>query len=417
MVKPMMQENDLIEASECETPEIEVSRYVGLFENVWNELPAWFPPFDISYTIKEKKICEKEIKKFFDSLYKENRIEGNDCSGREKLRLKYTDAIRSFMSRRLKFNDADLTLLFENGFMEASSGFIDMARAFDPEVSDGEILQAIRNVWAMNWVQLLLKLPVKLTPSIFAYSMLYPYTDNFLDDPEMTKEEKMEFNSRLSLRLSGKIIGASTPNETIVYRLIEMIEEKYDRTLFPKVFESLIAIHNAQIKSLSLASGTLKVSDSCILKISIEKGGTSVLADGYLAAGNLTGEEEEFLFGYGAFLQLVDDQQDITDDYKKGFATLFTNARSGMERDFLSNRTYSLGDYVLNLLPNTSDTEIISRIMQRMNQLMIIDSVARASNFYSESFIKQIQQFSPFNYSFYENSKNSFLQSNSLFAS
>ena len=45
-----------------------------------------------------------------------------------------------------------------------------------------EIGQAMRNVWIMNISQVLLNVEVKFTNAIFAYSMLYPYTDNILDD-------------------------------------------------------------------------------------------------------------------------------------------------------------------------------------------------------------------------------------------
>ncbi len=35
----------------------------------------------------------------------------------------------------------------------------------------------------LDVLQLLLGIPVRVTPAIFAYSMLYPYGDNCLDDP------------------------------------------------------------------------------------------------------------------------------------------------------------------------------------------------------------------------------------------
>lgn len=43
------------------------------------------------------------------------------------------------------------------------------------------------------------------------------------------------------------------------------------------------------------------------LTVYLAKGGASVLADGYLVAGKLTKDQEYFLFGYGAYLQLLDD--------------------------------------------------------------------------------------------------------------
>ena len=39
----------------------------------------------------------------------------------------------------------------------------------------------MRNVWIGNNLQMLLGVPVCLTQGLFAYSMLYPVTDNVLD--------------------------------------------------------------------------------------------------------------------------------------------------------------------------------------------------------------------------------------------
>ena len=61
----------------------------------------------------------------------------------------------------------------------------------------------MRNVWIMNGVQLMADVPVKITPSVFAYSMIYPYSDNFLDDPNVTEEEKQAFSKRFNQRLHG----------------------------------------------------------------------------------------------------------------------------------------------------------------------------------------------------------------------
>jgi hypothetical protein len=66
--------------------------------------------------------------------------------------------------------------------------------------------------------------------------------------------------------------------------------------------------------------------DSAILTISFEKGGSSVLADLYLVCGRASPQQERFAFGYGVFLQLLDDLQDVDADGAAGHQTLFTRA-------------------------------------------------------------------------------------------
>ncbi len=46
-------------------------------------------------------------------------------------------------------------------------------------------------------------LPQNVLPPFFGYSMLYPFTDNFLDDPSHTEEEKIHYNKLIHHRISG----------------------------------------------------------------------------------------------------------------------------------------------------------------------------------------------------------------------
>lgn len=69
--------------------------------------------------------------------------------------------------------------------------------------------------------------------------VLYPYTDNLIDDPQISNVEKMIFSSRFRERLSGEKIEASNRTENAVFRLVEMIENQYSRNDFPELFASL----------------------------------------------------------------------------------------------------------------------------------------------------------------------------------
>ncbi len=73
-----------------------------------------------------------------------------------------------------------------------------------------------------------------------------------------------------------------------------------------------------------------------ILRMSLAKGGTSVLADACLVRGSMTDEESLVAFEWGALLQLGDDLQDVRDDLRSGSCTLFTCAvRNGIPLDAL----------------------------------------------------------------------------------
>ena len=67
-----------------------------------------------------------------------------------------------------------------------------------------DLWQALRNVWIGNNLQMLLRRPVRLTRGLFAYSMLYPVTDNLLDAPDRSSDDKRAFNGRLGQAAGGR---------------------------------------------------------------------------------------------------------------------------------------------------------------------------------------------------------------------
>ncbi len=81
----------------------------------------------------------------------------------------------------------------------------------------------------MNGIQYLMDLPFKLPSSIFAYSLIYPYSDNLLDDSATTTTEKRRFNHRFRNRLDGHLVEPQSNCEDKIYRLVDMIEDEYDR--------------------------------------------------------------------------------------------------------------------------------------------------------------------------------------------
>ena len=119
------------------------------------------------------------------------------------------------------------------GFTEALAEFVRQARRFDPQISAADIFQAGRNAWSMNLMQYLLGLPVEVTPAVLAYSLLYPYSDNYLDDPARPAAEKAAFSRAFERRLAGLPEQAANPWEQKIFDLVGMIEGQFDRQCPP----------------------------------------------------------------------------------------------------------------------------------------------------------------------------------------
>ena len=84
---------------------------------------------------------------------------------------------------------------------------------------------------------------MQLTPSIFAYSMLYPYSDNYLDDPSVSREAKLSFSVRFGRRLAGDAVASANPLEATIWRLIERmlhIIQRYQDRIAPESIDPTI---------------------------------------------------------------------------------------------------------------------------------------------------------------------------------
>ncbi len=254
-----------------------------------------------------------------------------------------------------------------------------------------ELGQALRNVWISNSLQMLLRRPVALGPGLFAYSMLYPLTDNLLDDPQTTREAKRSFNERFGCRLAGAPVEPRVPREVVPFGLVERIEEEHPRALRPKVHESLLAIHAAQVRSLAQqVEGSL--TDEEILETTCEKGGCSLVADLYLVAGEPTLDEVRFAYGYGVFLQLIDDLQDREVDRRAGHQTLMSRAARRGNLDGVVMRLLGFMDAVLDAPGPFADPDLadVRDLIRRNCRTLVVSCVAEEPWCFSRRFRRAI---------------------------
>jgi hypothetical protein len=296
-----------------------------------------------------------------------------------------------------------LDVIERNRFAETAIDFVEQSRQFDPDISAEDIFQGGRNAWSMNLLQYVMGLPVEVTPAILAYSLMYPYSDNYLDDPALSTEIKLEFSQRFGERLLDSRVQPANEIEGKIFDLVTMVEGQYDRRRYPQVWESLTAIHLAQTRSLGLLRRPISPYEGAnVIEITFEKGGTAVLADGYLVAGDLTSAQQDFLYGYGVFTQLMDDQEDIQQDWDSGQTTIFSQTARAWPLDAITNRMFSLGHVVLDKMdcfdaPGLPD---FRALLRRAIDLLLVDAAGRHYRFYTRPYLKKLETFLPYRYSF-----------------
>lgn len=379
-----------------------VENYTAQYAEIWENCSVQMPRFVRQYSEKDKIQKENCLDQFLDEIkaFRKDRLRGKSFT--ENDQQLFLKKVSGFLRDGLDFSDGQLELMFSDLMIAITRSFIQQAKAFDADLTFPDIFQACRNMWIMNGVQLIMGIPMQVTPSVFAYSMLYPYTDNFIDDPAVSGYEKLIFSERFRQRLSGALLEPDNKTEKAIFRLVEMIENEYSRTDYPEVYASLLAIHEAQTRSVELIQQRDSISKREILNICLAKGGASVLADGYLVAGKLTEAQRYFLFGYGAYLQLLDDIQDVKDDHTAGLMTVFSGLAYRLPLDDKLNKSYWFGEHVMESLDYFGGQHIslFKSLMRRSMDLFITEAIAQTPEVYSDKYIAEYEHYSPFQFSY-----------------
>lgn len=360
---------------------------------LWWRTPCESPVLGLRVTRGQQHDNAHEAERLIDELAAA--VEGcpESEAGRGPWRRALEARIRRFGAERLGWPDGYQSLLFADDFFGATRDFVREARAFAPRVCLEDVGQALRNVWIANSLQLLLERPVRLTPSLFGYSMLYPWTDNFLDDPAVSRAAKAAFNAALGQRLAGEPCAPAGPHEAEVFELVSRIEREHPRASRPEVFASLLAIHAAQVASVA-QQRTSAPWELDLLSLSAAKGGTSVLADAWLVAGDLEPAEAEFAFGYGVFLQLLDDLQDVERDAEAGHMTVFSQAACRWPLDGLASRLHAYIGLVVNGAARfeAARHDAGRDLIRRNCTLLLVGAVAEHADLFSRPFVAALEE-------------------------
>jgi hypothetical protein len=394
-----------------------VSNFKSKYQEMWWDTTTSFPQLKTRRGYKEKKAREKET----DQLIYELSVKISDAPLKKDEYSNWSkqviQTLRRFGKDTLGYQDELLDIILSKGYFNVTRDFIIEARRFEPEINVYDIFQAIRNVWIMNSIQLFLNQEISFSPSIFSYSMLYPYTDNYLDSPDYSKSTKLEFIHRFGKCLAGESVTPSNKYEKDIFRLIGLVEQQYPRKDFPNVYCSMLAIHKAQEKSLQQQRGVTFPYEKDILGISFEKGGTSVLADGYLVNGDLRSEEADFMFGYGVFLQLADDLQDIEEDYQNGHTTIFSHIARKWPLDEITNRLFWFIETVIDspVCFSTPGLSQLKKLIKTSCHFLILEAVAKNRKLYSRSYIKEMEAHSLYRFSYQKKARKKLMKIFSAF--
>ena len=378
-----------------------VEEFKDKYIKLWWDTNKFFPSFGEEITFKEKILREKHMNKFLSDLFTHLKECPKDVALRASWKNTLWSMIKNF-GHSSGFTEDEINGDFSKSLPIITHKFICNVKEFDNTISLDKMVQALRNVWIMNILQVLFNLKVEYTPSVFAYSMLYPYTDNFLDSTEISLQDKKAINERFKLRLEGTELNPNNSYEEALFKLVSTIEAQYPRPLYGAVYESLLCIHAAQCTSLIQQRGMTSPYEKDILGISTEKGGTSVLADAYLVNGKLSKPEADFMFAYGALLQFCDDLQDAKEDLQNGHMTMFSQTAGKWTLDNITNALFDFSNKVIELDKGfiAEESYKMKNFLKKNLTSLIFEAISQNYNLYSKEYIKTIEKYYPFRMSY-----------------
>ena len=365
----------------------------------WNECAGQTTEGGPRYCVDEQKKREQAYDEGLSAVEREARRPRTRAE-RIEAQARITAAFGRFSSAALDLEGEAVDLLTDE-FLPVGTKLARWARRFDESLGMADIIQACRNAWTACGLQPLLGERVELTASILGYSLLYPYTDNFLDGVDVTGAAKQRFSIRFRERLRGEAIAIEDERETALWELVGLIEGQYPRAEFPQVYACLLAIHRAQEESVGQLRGAAFAEDE-VLRVSCAKGGSSVLADACLARGRMNEAESGFAFAWGVLLQLGDDLQDVREDMARGSVTLFSRAAAmGVPLDELARQLLRFSERVAARMDELPEGDAMLKNLLRMSwRSLIVGAVADSHEYFSREFVAEMERSSPFRFAF-----------------
>lgn len=335
-------------------------------------------------------------------------------------------------------------------FQTCMKEFLRKVRKFDKNLALEDMGQAVRNYMVYAIFLVLNNKELKYRPAAFGYSMLYPYTDNYIDNPDRSEAEKEHYNRLIEDKLKGKKVKPLSCHEKKTVELLEQVEIDYGRP--HEVYEGLLLMLEAQEKSLRQEKkwkwgGSLRqeekrkwgeslrqekkaecewslhqeeklkregeqcqvdklqwkgnlqqdrmtqADEAAALGVSVYKGGVSVLMDRYFIDVPFTEKDLYFYYGFGFLLQLCDDLQDIVQDKEEGNPTSFSLCRT---KDEVALKVNKLLHFTKELFEACDTTKQEFKLfLQKNSYLLILASAAGNKEWLEEEWLARMERWLP----------------------
>lgn len=241
------------------------------------------------------------------------------------IKRKFSNYFQELLEYTVPYDFSNFAKMLKHGFLDVSIDFYAKSRQFDDQLSIDEIYQSLRNIWVLSILKVFDQQKVSLNRANLSFSLLYPYSDNFLDDPNISSSKKYRFNKEFQELVFGHQTNQPTTLPEKIIQLVENLHQEIPIKEYPKFYQEVQALFHAQGSSISQQIDSFDESPELPLLISANKGATVVYANQELIKKNSISENlRDLLYVYGMIFQLVDDLEDLQEDRQENLVTYFT---------------------------------------------------------------------------------------------
>lgn len=375
----------------------------------WEKQPDSFPNFLMKnahlFPVNEpwqKKENEAFVQEFSKRVQKKLRQKPKDRELQNEWEQEIEQEFTEFLEREKILNLSEwMSPVLLNAFKCETKYFVHRVRSFDDTLTPAQIWQTLRNYFIYAMIVDLQGEEQHAGDPILAYSLLYPYTDNYIDDHQISIQDKEQYNRMIALKLKGESAAPQNALEEKTCRLLDMILEPYEGSAKKKIAGTLLELLEAQ--NNSIRQQKTDITEEQILEISMWKGSTSVLADYLFATTKWTEYEENFYLKFGFILQLVDDLQDIDEDRKSGSRTLMTEAEKQQKLEQCTNRLLWFTWNVIREF-NPINSLLKGFVLKYCVEISLMTAAVN-QQFFSEKYLKALEPYLPFSNDFLKKMK------------
>ncbi|MDF2821429.1 MAG: hypothetical protein K0R15_1870 [Clostridiales bacterium] len=366
--------------------------YLIFIKNEWLSTSNLFPDFMSAISNETKLQNEHYIQNVFHNFQRQIKSYPRTPIGRNKWKQATENMLMDVLYNEMVLDiHQSIPKQSLDALQEELKDFLRQLRSFAPEISFSEIGQALRNYIVYIMFKEINQLSTGFSSACFGYSMLYPFTDNYIDSKKYSNKQKAEYNQIIRDKIVGKEIHPDSIHQQKTCDLLQMIESKYPRNDNPMIYSLLLNMLDAQENSMRQQnSGSLLTADER-LDISLYKGCISVLIDRYFVDKEITEEDMIFYNGFGFFLQIVDDLQDIKEDSIQGNQTIFTVDLHSDNIEKITNKMLHFVHQIMQTYQAEND-KVKNFILFSCYQL-IFSSIVGSKEFFSKEYLDKTESY------------------------